>query len=95
MGKSAIFGVVYEVCEATWKALQPEYVKMPSYEEEWLAVSKDFEEIWNFPNCVGAIDGKHIVTQAPRNAGCCSLILREHTQSFCLLCVTHDIVFLW
>ena len=48
--------------------LQLEYVKMPASEEEWLAVSKDFEQIWNFSNCVGAIDGKHVVMQVPRNA---------------------------
>ena len=66
--------------------MQPEYVKMPSYEEEWLAVSKDFEEIWNFPNCVGAIDGKHIVTQAPRNAGCMFFDFKG-THSIILLAV--------
>ena len=46
---------------ALWVALQPEYVKMPVSEEEWLLVSKKYEELWNFPNCVGAIDGKHVV----------------------------------
>ena len=45
MDKSTDCGVVEEVCEAIWEALQPEYVKMPSCEEQWLAVSKDYEEI--------------------------------------------------
>ena len=54
--------MVGEVCDAIWISLQPEYVKIPASEEEWLSVSKDCEELWNFPNCVGAIDGKHVVT---------------------------------
>ena len=61
--------MVKEVCEALWDSLQPDFVKMPSTEEEWLAVSREYEQMWNFPNCIGAIDGKHVVIQAPANAG--------------------------
>ena len=86
MGKSTVCGVVEEVCEAIWKALQPQYVKIPGSEEEWLAVSKDYEQIWNFPNCVGAIDGKHVVMQAPKNSGS-SFFNYKGTHSLVLLAV--------
>ena len=30
-----------------------EYVKAPSNEAEWVGNSRDFEQLWNFPNCIG------------------------------------------
>lgn len=42
---------------------------MPSSTEEWLQISNEFEEKWNFPHIIGAIDGKHISIQAPINSG--------------------------
>jgi len=37
--------------------------------KEWQKIQLGFNEIWNFPGCCGAIDGKHIVIKAPPSAG--------------------------
>lgn len=42
---------------------------MPNTTAEWLEVAKDFNESWNMPHVLGAMDGKHIVFQAPRSSG--------------------------
>lgn len=38
-------------------------------EEDWLKRSHEFAENTNFPNCLGAIDGKHIRLQKPDLSG--------------------------
>ena len=43
-----------EMCKAIWTALS-EYVKPPSNEEDWIAISKEFSQRWNFPNCIGKV----------------------------------------
>lgn len=42
-------------------------MQTPSTEEEWLAVSNEFERKWNFPHVIGAMDGKHDTLQRPIN----------------------------
>ena len=38
---------------------------MPMQESEWKAAADEFEERWNFRNCIGTINGKHIVMKRP------------------------------
>ena len=55
---------------ALWEILLANnYVCHPGNESEWKAVANEFERKWNFHNCIGAIDGKHIVMQAPARSG--------------------------
>ena len=76
--------IVKQTCEVLWEVLQAEYVKPPSSKEDWKGIATQFQQMWNFPHCVGsynvtllntkfviigAIDGKHVMLQAPKNAG--------------------------
>lgn len=42
---------------------------MPESKENWLKVSDEFEQQWNFPHVIGAIDGKHVAIQCPQGSG--------------------------
>ena len=42
---------------------------MPKTEAQWRNIAKEFEDKWNFPNCIGALDGKHINMTCSRNSG--------------------------
>jgi len=43
---------------------------MPFVTENMLQeIANEFETQWNFPNCVGAIDGKHVRIRCPQSYG--------------------------
>ncbi|XP_049315669.1 uncharacterized protein LOC125779122 [Bactrocera dorsalis] len=60
---------VPEVCDAIYSQLRNTYLKIPSTKEEWTEVASKFDLLWNFPNCIGAVDGKHVVMIAPAKSG--------------------------
>lgn len=37
--------------------------------EQWKNKARQFELLWNFPHCIGSINGKHIVIEAPFYSG--------------------------
>jgi hypothetical protein len=49
--------------------LSAEFFTCPSKPDEWLAVAQEFSEKWNFHNCLGALDGKHVAIRAPGGSG--------------------------
>ena len=48
-----------------YSCLSELYLSPPSSQTDWQMISTDFEEIWNLPHVVGAIDGKHVRIQCP------------------------------
>ena len=69
IGRSTVSGIIHETCQAIWEALHEVYLKPPSNKNDWKEISKEFEELWNFPHCLGAIDGKHVSIQCPLKSG--------------------------
>ncbi|KAJ4934991.1 hypothetical protein JOQ06_007770 [Pogonophryne albipinna] len=68
LGCTTVTNSVHMVCAAIEKKMMERFLPRPT-EETWKEVAQGFWEKWNFPNCLGAIDGKHIVIQAPPRSG--------------------------
>lgn len=68
LGHLTVQSILLEVCSAIIFTLKDEYIPIPG-EEDWKRIAKEFWEIWNFPNCIGTLDGKHVVIEAPPNSG--------------------------
>lgn len=69
MGHSTVHYIIKETATAIWEALSKTYLKPPSSEDDWQNIAKEFQDQWNFPNCIGSLDGKHINIQAPAKSG--------------------------
>ena len=60
---------VPEVCEAIIQAYSDEMLSCPITPEDWKKVALDFQEKWNLPHCIGALDGKHVAIKCPPKSG--------------------------
>jgi len=76
-----VYKIIPETCDAIIKVLQPIYLP-PMTREDWRNVADGFYAKWNFPNCIGALDGKHVRIQAPKTQALCSSITRNFSQLF-------------
>ncbi|XP_058122786.1 putative nuclease HARBI1 [Anopheles coustani] len=68
VSRSSISNIVKETCSCLTKALR-DFVKLPNCPDEWLKVAQGFQEKFNFPHVLGAIDGKHVAIKAPHHSG--------------------------
>lgn len=68
MGKTTVANIISEISEYIWDTFYEIPMPIPS-KKDFRKIAKDFYEIWNFPSCVGALDGKHIRMRCPNNSG--------------------------
>lgn len=60
--------VVHHTSKVIWEKLQPVYMPKPTA-AKWKEIADRFHSLWNIPNCIGSVDGKHIRIKAPPRSG--------------------------
>lgn len=67
VSKSSFCNIIDVVCNAICTEMQSEMPKLSK--ADWLKIADEFNTKWNYPNCLGSIDGKHVAIKRPKNAG--------------------------
>lgn len=61
--------IIKEVCEAIYEEYEEQYLTCPTTSAEWKRIAHRFQEKWQFPHTLGALDGKHVKIQCPAKSG--------------------------
>jgi DDE superfamily endonuclease len=65
---AAVCKILRESLAAIWDNMAKVYVPSPTM-ESYKKCSDDYYRKWNFPSCVGSVDGKHVKIRAPPRSG--------------------------
>lgn len=67
--KSAISLFVPVVCQALIDVYKQEALQCPTTPDGWKKIADAFSRKWNYHNCLGALDGKHVAMRKPVGGG--------------------------
>jgi len=68
LGATTVGEIVRDTCDAILECLKPAY-KSARDKNDWILTADKFYERTNFPNCIGAVEGKHIRIMKPNETG--------------------------
>lgn len=74
---------IHLTCRAIWTNLKYRFMKVPT-KEDWCQIADGFAKEWQFPNCVGAIGGRHVTIDTHCHSGA-GYLNHKNTSSVVLL----------
>jgi hypothetical protein len=70
IGRTTVSRIVHETAQIIWNSLSEDgHLRVTQHAGDWRKIADVFENKWNFPNCLGAMDGKHVTIHAPPSSG--------------------------
>ncbi|GBN27202.1 hypothetical protein AVEN_46589-1 [Araneus ventricosus] len=86
--------IIPETCIAILMCLK-DYMKMPESQSEWKCIAQGFENRWNFPHCLGAVDGKHVRITPPPRSGSYFWNYKQFNSIVLVACANSNYEFIW
>ncbi|KAK5648046.1 hypothetical protein RI129_002938 [Pyrocoelia pectoralis] len=86
IGINSVSRIILETCSAIWDCLKDIVLRVPS-EQIWKEYADTFQTKWNFPHCIGAVDGKHVVIEAPPRSGSVYYNYKNSHSIICLFAI--------
>lgn len=68
MAPCTVGRIVLDTCTIIWEELSSFYASVPN-PTEWKNIAREYQLKCQLPNCLGAIDGKHVNIVCPPNSG--------------------------
>ncbi|KAL4097695.1 hypothetical protein QTP88_022426 [Uroleucon formosanum] len=88
-GANTINQIISETTKKIWECLVNEYIPIPT-EEKWMGIANQYSRLWNLPNCVGSIGGKHIRIPKVPNTGSTNFNYKTYHSIVLMACSDAD-----
>lgn len=91
-GESTVGQIVAETTQIIWDVMNGYWMSKPN-KDQWKNIAERYESLWNLPNCIGSIDGKHIRIEKLPNTGSSNFNYKAYNSIVLLGCCDADGLF--
>lgn len=91
-GETTVGCIVAETTKIIWEVLNKVYMPVPN-RKQWKTIAERFESLWNLPNCIGALDGKHVRIEKFANTGSTNFNYKSYHSVVLMACCDADGLF--
>lgn len=91
-GESTIANIVAETTKKIWETLMNTYMAVPDT-NKWKQIAERYYTLWNMPNCLGSLDGKHFKIKKYPNTGSANFNYKNYNSVILMACADADGLF--
>lgn len=91
-GESTIATIVADTTKKIWDSLKNRFMPVPD-QDKWKRIAERYYTLWNMPNCLGSIDGKHFRIKEYPNTGSTNFNYKNYHSVILMACADADGLF--